>query len=132
MRLAILGLSIALMSAAYAQSDTAPTNSTPKDTISLAVGQAHKFTFPQSFDRIDLDFSYHCRGESHHGSLMTLHRLAAGETIMTVMAGAKELYSATVVVGINRVAKSGYTAGNRLIMSGSTAPRLAAGGPIRN
>jgi Flp pilus assembly secretin CpaC len=110
MRLVILGLYLGLISAAWAQ-NTAPELVTPKDTISLVAGQAQKLNFPQPFDRIDLTSATIVEAKAITDHVMTLHGLAAGETIMTVFAGAKELYSATIIVDAERA-----------ILSKSTAP----------
>ena len=56
MRLAVLGFYIALMSMAYAQSNSRPAIvlPAPEDSYNLSVGEATKLSFPTSFDRIDL------------------------------------------------------------------------------
>jgi hypothetical protein len=104
MRLAILGLSIALMSAAHAQSDYRPRIELPlpEDSYNLSVGEATKLRFPDVFDRIELTTDSVVQAKPLSDRVLTLQGLAEGETIMTVFAGSKELYSATIIVGTER------------------------------
>jgi hypothetical protein len=114
MRLAILGLSIALMSAAHAQPDTRPqvVLPLPEDSYNLSVGEATKLNFPVVFDRIELTSDTVVQAKPLSDRVLTLQGLAEGEVIMTVFAGAKELYSATITVGTEKghvVKFYGYT-----------------------
>jgi hypothetical protein len=100
MRLAVFGLSVALMmsAAAYAQPDRAPRVITPEDTINLAVGQSTKLEFPGVFDQVNLTSDV-VQVKPISDRVMTLQGLAEGSAIMTVMSGSKEVYSVSIVVG---------------------------------
>ncbi len=102
MRLAVFGLSVLLASAAYAQPETRPEVVTTEDHYDLAVGQATKLAFPTIFDRVDLTSDGVIQARPLSDRVLTLQGLAPGEVIMTVFAGSKALYSATVIVGAER------------------------------
>ena len=96
MRLAILGLSIALMTAAHAQNR--PEILGTQDTYNLAIGEATRLSFPNTFDRIELTTDTIVQVKPLTDRVISLQGLTEGQTIMTVFAGGKELYSASVIV----------------------------------
>jgi len=98
MRLLTVLAATFLAGSAFAQPDTAPVLSVPEDTITMSAGQAQKLHFPTTFDRVDITTDAIVRVNPLSDRVMTLHGLAAGETILTVFAGTKELYSALIVV----------------------------------
>jgi hypothetical protein len=91
-----------LSSPAWAQPDTTPTVVTPQDVINLSVGQATKLQFPTVYDQVNLTSDVIVQVKPITDKVMTLQGLAEGETIMTVMAGNKEVFSATIIVGAER------------------------------
>jgi hypothetical protein len=98
-----LALALLLLSSpALAQPETRPGVATTEDVINLAVGQATKLNFPTVFDRIDLTTDTVVQARPLTDKAMTLQGLAEGEVIMTVFAGNREVYSATIVVGAER------------------------------
>ena len=90
------------MGEVVAQPDTAPQVVTPQETINLAVGQATKLVFPVPFDQINMPSDAIVQAKPVTDRVMTLQGLAEGETIMTVMAGNREVWSGTVIVGAER------------------------------
>jgi hypothetical protein len=87
---------------AMAQPSNRPEVGTTEETYNLAVGQATKLSFPQSFDRVDLTTDTVVQAKPLTDKTMTLQGLAEGEVIMTVFIGGTELYSATIIVGAER------------------------------
>ncbi len=103
MRLLAMALAGTILAgSAWAQPETRPETLTTEDRYDLAIGQATKLSFPTIFDRIDLTADGIVQAKPLSDRVMTLQGLAEGEVIMTVFAGSKELYSATVVVGAER------------------------------
>jgi len=98
MRIVAAVVAALMTSSAWAQSKTAPVLSVPEDAISMSVGQAQKLSFPTVFDRVELTTDTVVQAKPLTDRVLTLHGLAAGETLMTVFAGGQELYSATIIV----------------------------------
>jgi Flp pilus assembly secretin CpaC len=91
-----------LATPALAQPDTAPQVVKTEDTINLSVGQATKLVFPGVFDQIHLTSDTVVQAKPVTDKMLTLQGLAEGEAIMTVMAGTREVWSGTIVVGAER------------------------------
>jgi len=98
MRILTIVAATFLAGSAFAQPDTAPVLSVPEDNITMSVGQSHKLSFPTIFDRIELTSDAVVQAKPLSDRVMTLHGVAAGETMMTVFIAGRELYSALVTV----------------------------------
>jgi len=98
MRLLVAVAATILAGSAWAQSEVRPEITVPTDAISMSVGQAQELNFPTVFDRIELSTDAVVQAKPLTDRVMTLHGLAAGETLMTVFAGGRKLYSARVTV----------------------------------
>jgi hypothetical protein len=91
-----------LATSALAQPDTAPQVVKTEDTVNLSVGQATKLVFPGVFDQVHLTSDTVVQAKPVTDKMLTLQGLAEGEAIMTVMAGTREVWSGTIVVGAER------------------------------
>lgn len=87
-----------LAGSAWAQPQATPDQSAPQNTISMTVGQAQQLKFPEPFDQVRMSSETVVAALPVTDHLLTLQGLAAGETIMTVLAGGKTLYSAVIAV----------------------------------
>jgi hypothetical protein len=104
MRLAILGLSLALMTAAHAQPQ--PETQPPEvidtqNTISVGAGQAQKIRLPVAFDNIFFGAKDVVEATPLSDRVLVLQGLAPGQTIMIARKDGKEVYSAIVAVTVD-------------------------------
>jgi len=95
MRLAVLGLAIALTTVAHAE---VPERVGPQETISIAMGRTQTLKFQSQFDTINVTSKGVVEATANSDHMVTLTGLAEGETIMTISKGGREIYSATVTI----------------------------------